>query len=237
MSYPWWAWVLFNGFVMILLAFDLGVFHRRQHTIHLKEALALSAFYTVLALLFAWGVYYFMGTQKCTEFLTGYLIEKSLGVDNIFVFVLIFSHFQAPPQKQHRVLFWGVLGALVMRAILIVTGAALIESFHWIIFVFGVFLVMTGIKMLWVINVQPDLNNNKFIQWPYKYLPIADHYSDEKFWIREKGRFMFTPLFPVLILIEINDLIFAIDSIPAIFAISKDPCKRHNNPIFFCDRK
>jgi len=176
MPYPWWAWVLFNGFVMLLLAFDLGFFHRRQHTIHLKEALGLSAFYMVLGLLFAGGVYYFMGAQKGTEFLTGYLIEKSLGVDNIFVFVLIFSYFQTPPQYQHRVLFWGVLGALIMRAILIITGAALIESFHWIIFVFGIFFVMTGIKMLWAINVQPDLENNKLIQWLYKYFPIADHY-------------------------------------------------------------
>jgi tellurite resistance protein TerC len=232
MSYPWWFWIIFNIFVLLLLVLDLGVFHRKQHTIHIKEALSLSCFYIVLGLLFAGGMYFFIGAQEGTEFLTGYLIEKSLSVDNIFVFVLIFSHFQIPPQYQHRVLFWGILGALLMRALLILTGASLLESFHWIIFIFGGFLVMTGLKMLWVINVQPDLENNKIVQWLYKYLSITNAHHNGKFWIYKKKKIVFTPLFPVLILIEVSDLIFAVDSIPAIFAISKDPFIVYTSNIF-----
>ncbi len=216
----------------MLLAFDLGVLHRRQHTIHIKEALGLSAFYMVIGLLFGWGIFHFMGIQRGTEFLTGYLIEKSLSVDNIFVFVLIFTHFQVPPKYQHRVLFWGILGALVMRASLIITGSALIESFHLVIFLFGGFLMLTGIKMLWAINVKPDLNNNKVIKWLHRYLPITSDYRDNHFWVREKGHFHFTPLFAVLILIEISDLVFAVDSIPAIFAVSKDPFIVYTSNVF-----
>jgi tellurite resistance protein TerC len=231
MSYPWWFWVVFNIFVLLLLVLDLGVFHRKQHTIHLKEALGLSCFYIVLGLIFAWGMYFFIGAQEGVEFLTGYLIEKSLSVDNIFVFVLIFSHFQIPSQHQHRVLFWGILGALLMRALLILTGASLIASFHWIIFVFGGFLIITGLKMLWVINVQPDLENNKIIQWLYRHLSITNAHHDGKFWIYKK-KIVFTPLFPVLILIEVSDLIFAIDSIPAIFAVSKNPFIVYTSNVF-----
>ena len=231
MSYPWWFWVVFNIFVLLLLVLDLGVFHRKQHTIHLKEALGLSCFYIVLGLIFAWGMYFFIGAQEGVEFLTGYLIEKSLSVDNILVFVLIFSHFQIPSQHQHRVLFWGILGALLMRAFLILTGASLIASFHWIIFVFGGFLIITGLKMLWVINVQPDLENNKIIQWLYRHLSITNAHHDGKFWIYKK-KIVFTPLFPVLILIEVSDLIFAIDSIPAIFAVSKNPFIVYTSNVF-----
>ena len=231
MSYPWWFWVVFNIFVLLLLVLDLGVFHRKQHTIHLKEALGLSCFYIVLGLIFAWGMYFFIGAQEGVEFLTGYLIEKSLSVDNIFVFVLIFSHFQIPSQHQHRVLFWGILGALLMRAFLILTGASLIASFHWIIFVFGGFLIITGLKMLWVINVQPDLENNKIIQWLYRHLSITNAHHDGKFWIYKK-KIVFTPLFPVLILIEVSDLICAIDSIPAIFAVSKNPFIVYTSNVF-----
>lgn len=231
MSYPWWFWVVFNIFVLLLLVLDLGVFHRKQHTIHLKEALGLSCFYIVLGLIFAWGMYFFIGAQEGVEFLTGYLIEKSLSVDNIFVFVLIFSHFQIPSQHQHRVLFWGILGALLMRALLILTGGSLIASFHWIIFVFGGFLIITGLKMLWVINVQPDLENNKIIQWLYRHLSITNAHHDGKFWIYKK-KIVFTPLFPVLILIEVSDLIFAIDSIPAIFAVSKNPFIVYTSNVF-----
>lgn len=232
MSYPWWFWAVFNLFVLLLLVLDLGVFHRKQHIIHLREALGLSCFYVILGLLFAWGMCVFIGDQEGVEFLTGYLIEKSLSVDNIFVFVLIFSHFQIPPQYQHRVLFWGILGALLMRAFLILTGASLINSFHWIIFVFGGFLIITGLKMLWVINIQPDLENNKIIQWLYKNLSITNAYHDGKFWIYEKSKIIFTPLFPVLILIEVSDLIFAVDSIPAIFAVSKDPFIVYTSNVF-----
>lgn len=232
MSYPWWFWAIFNIFILLLLVLDLGVFHRKHHTIHLKEALILSCFYVVLGLLFAWGMYTFVGDQEGVEFLTGYLIEKSLSVDNIFVFVLIFSHFQIPPQYQHHVLFWGILGALLMRAILILTGASLIASFHWIIFVFGGFLIITGLKMLWVINAQPDLENNKIIQCLYKHLSITNDHHNGKFWVYKKKKIIFTPLFPVLILIEVSDLIFAVDSIPAIFAVSKNPFIVYTSNVF-----
>lgn len=232
MSYPWWFWAIFNLFILLLLTLDLGVFHRKQHEIHLKEALGLSFFYVILALLFAWGIYAFIGAQEGLEFLTGYLIEKSLSVDNIFVFVLIFSHFQIPPQYQHRILFWGVLGALLMRAFLILTGASLIASFYWVIFIFGAFLIITGLKMLWVINVEPNLEDNKIIRWLYKCLPITDSYHNGKFWIFEKKKVVFTPLFPVLILIEVTDLVFAVDSIPAIFAISKNPFIVYTSNVF-----
>lgn len=233
MSHPWWVWILFNLFILILLTFDLGILHRRQHTIHLKEALGLSAFYMTLGLLFAWGVFHFMGAQKGTEFLTGYLIEKSLSVDNIFVFVLIFTHFQVPTKYQHRVLFWGILGALLMRGVLIITGSTLIETFHWIIFLFGGFLMLTGTKMLWAVNAKPDLNHNRIIQWLHRSLPMTDHYEEDKFWTKGRGEhFRFTPLFAVLILIEVSDLVFAVDSIPAIFAVSKDSFVVYTSNVF-----
>ncbi len=232
MDHSLWVWGLFNLFILCLLAFDLGLLHRKQHTVHLKEALCLSAFYMTLGLLFAWGVHIFLGAEDSIEFLTGYLIEKSLSIDNIFVFVLIFTHFQVPSKYQHRVLFWGVLGAIVLRAILILSGAALLEEFHWIIYVFGAFLIITGFKMLWASSIEPDLKNNRVVLWVHKRLPVTEKYHEDHFWIREKGVFMFTPLFVVLILIEISDVIFAVDSIPAIFAISKDPFIVYTSNIF-----
>lgn len=232
MTYPLWFWLVFTLFVGLLLVLDLGIFHRQQHTIFIKEALALTMFYIVLALLFGSGIYFFIGVQPSVEFFTGYLIEKSLSIDNLFVFVLIFNHFQIPSQYQHRVLFWGVLSALFMRTFFILTGAYLLEKFHWIIFVFGLFLIATGFKMLWAINVKPNLKNNQIIKWLNKYLPIKNTFGEGKFWIYLKGKLYFTPLFLVLILIEISDLIFAVDSIPAIFAITKDPFIVYTSNVF-----
>lgn len=218
-----WLWIGFNVFVLALLAFDLGILHKKKREIGVREALYLSAFYFVLAMIFNAGIFYYMGSQKGYEFLTGYLIEKSLSLDNIFVFVLIFTHFQVPPQFQHRVLFWGILGALVMRATLIFTGAALINTFDWIVFVFGAFLIFTGVKMLYAINEEPDLENNRVMQLAKRIWRVTPNFEGEKFFVIKNGVRYATPLFLVLLLIEFSDLVFAIDSIPAIFAITQDP--------------
>ena len=206
-----------------MLAFDLGVLHRKQREIRVGEALWLSLGYFVLAALFNAGIFYWQGSEAGFAFLTGYLIEKSLSLDNVFVFVLIFTHFAVPPQYQHRVLFWGILGALAMRAGLIALGASPIETFHWIVFVFGAFLIGTGIKMLWTINARPDLANNAVVAFLNRRFRVTPTYQGEKFFVRRHGVLWMTPLFVVLILVEISDLVFAIDSIPAIFAITKDP--------------
>lgn len=218
-----WLWIGFNLFVLVLLALDLGVLHRKQKEISIKEALWLSLGYFLLAMIFAAGVFHFMGSTKGYEFLTGYLIEKSLSIDNIFVFVLIFSHFAVPAQYQYRVLFWGVLGALVMRATLILVGAAVIENFHWIIYVFGAFLIFTGAKMLMTVGKEPDMENNRVNLFMRKHFRVTETFEGDKFVVRRNGARFITPLFIVLVLVELTDLVFALDSIPAIFAITTDP--------------
>ncbi len=218
-----WFWLGFIGFVLILLAFDLGVLHRKPKAISVREALLTSLFYVVLAGIFNAGVFVFMGERAGFEFLTGYLIEKSLSLDNIFVFVLIFTHFAVPPRLQHGVLFWGVFGALIMRALLIFAGAALISSVHWIVLVFGAFLIFTGIKMLLSVNAEPDLGNNRIIRFARKKLRVTDDFEGTRFFVRKDGLLWVTPLFLVLIVIEFTDLVFALDSIPAIFAVTSDP--------------
>ncbi|HUL08702.1 MAG TPA: TerC family protein [Candidatus Acidoferrum sp.] len=218
-----WFWLGFIGFVLLLLAFDLGVLHRRPKTVSVREALLLSFLYVVLAGIFNVGVFHLLGEQAGYEFLTGYLIEKSLSLDNVFVFVLIFTHFAVPPQYQHRVLFWGILGALIMRGLLIAAGAALISTVHWIVLLFGAFLVLTGIKMLLSINVEPDLANNRIIAFTRRHLRVTNEYDGQKFFIRKEGALWATPLFLALIIIEFTDLVFAVDSIPAIFAITQEP--------------
>ena len=218
-----WFWLGFIGFVLVLLAFDLGVLHRKPKAVKVREALLMSLFYVVLAGIFNVGVFVFMGEQAGFEFMTGYLIEKSLSLDNIFVFVLIFTHFAVPQVYQHRVLFWGVLGALVMRGLLIFAGAALISSVHWIVLVFGAFLIFTGIKMLLSINAEPDLGNNRVIKFARKRLRVTEEYHGASFFLRRHGLLWFTPLFLVLIIVELTDLVFALDSIPAIFAVTQDP--------------
>ena len=218
-----WAWVGFNLFVVALLALDLGVLHRKEREIPVGEALWLSLLYIVLALLFGAGIFWTSGKQAGVEFLTGYFIEKSLSVDNIFVIVLTFNYFAVPAQYQHRVLFWGILGALVMRAILIFAGVQLIDNFTWMALVFGAFLIATGVKMLVVADAKPDIDNNVVLRFLRQRLRVTESYEGKRFFVRRDGVLYVTPLFLVLMLVEFTDLVFAVDSIPAIIAISKDP--------------
>lgn len=227
-----WMWLGFNVFVLILLALDLGLLHRKGQEVGVKEALLLSLGYFVLALLFGAGVYHFLGANAGVEFFTGYLLEKSLSVDNIFVFVLVFSHFSVPPQYQHRVLFWGILGALVMRATLILTGAAIIDAFHWVIYIFGAFLIFTGIKMLLTINQEPDMEGNRLVRLIRRHFRVTEGYEGNKFFVRRNGLLFLTPLMVVLILVEVSDVVFALDSIPAIFAITTDPFIVYTSNVF-----
>jgi tellurite resistance protein TerC len=225
-------WIGFNLFVLVLLALDLGVLHRKGKEVGIREALLLSLGYFVLALIFSGGVYHFLGASAGVEFFTGYLLEKSLSVDNIFVFVLIFSHFSVPAQYQHRVLFWGILGALVMRAGLILTGAAIIEAFHWVIYIFGGFLILTGGKMLVTINQEPDLEGNRLVRLVRRHFRVTEGYEGNRFFTRRNGLLYLTPLMVVLILIEVSDVVFALDSIPAIFAITTDPFIVYTSNVF-----
>jgi tellurite resistance protein TerC len=216
------VWAGFLLFVFLMLALDLGVFHRKSHEVKIKEALIWSSAWISLALIFNAGVYFFMGKEKAIEFLTGYVIEKSLSVDNLFVFIMVFSYFNVDTKYQHKVLFWGILGALVMRAIFIFAGVALIQQFHWIIYIFGAFLIFTGIKMLVQKNdkVQPD--KNPLVRLFKRFFPVTDTMQGDSFFMKINAKTVATPLFIVLLVIEFTDLIFAVDSIPAILAISTD---------------
>jgi tellurite resistance protein TerC len=225
-------WIGFNLFVLAMLALDLGVFHRKAHAVSLREAATWSGVWIALALAFNFGVWHFLGPQKGVEFLTGYLIEKSLSIDNIFVFAILFAYFAVPAVFQHRVLFWGILGALVMRAAFIAAGAALLSRFHWIIYVFGAFLIVTGLKMALAPDRGLEPDRNPLLRLVRRLVPVADRYHGPKFFVRENGTLLATPLFLVLVLVETTDLIFAVDSIPAIFAVTKDPFIVYTSNIF-----
>jgi tellurite resistance protein TerC len=225
-------WVGFNVFVLVMLALDLGVFHRTAHVVSFKESIAWTAVWIVLALIFNLGVWYLYDAQKALEFLTGYLIEKSLSVDNVFVFALLFSYFAVPPLYQHKVLFWGVLGALVMRAVMIVLGTALITRFSWIIYIFGGFLILTGIKMIVQREDRIHPERNPIVRLLRKLMPVTAGYRQDKFFVVENGARHATPLFVVLLLVEISDLVFAVDSIPAIFAVTTDPFIVYTSNVF-----
>jgi TerC family integral membrane protein len=216
-------WTGFIVFVLAMLALDLGVIHRRAHAVHVGEALAWSVIWIFLALLFNVGVYLWFGYERALEFLTGYLVEKSLSVDNLFVFSVLFSSFAVPAALQHRVLLWGIVGALVMRAILIVIGTALLQRFHWFAYVFGALLVLTGIKLLAQRGVEVHPERNLLFRMLRRVVPSVDDYRGSRFFIVESGRRYATPLFLVLVAVEATDVVFAIDSIPAIFAITSDP--------------
>ena len=216
-------WLGFGLFLVVMLALDLGVFHKNSHVIEFKEAITWSSIWIGLALVFNVGVFYFAGKAKGLEFFTGYLIEKSLSIDNVFIIALIFTYFNVPREYQHRVLFWGVIGALIMRAILIAVGAALITEFTWIIYIFGAFLIFTGFKMYFQKDHKIDPDKNPLVRLSKKLIPVTDQYNKEKFFVIKDDKRYATPLFLVLLLVETTDLIFAVDSIPAIFAISKDP--------------
>jgi tellurite resistance protein TerC len=215
-------WIAFNFFVLLMLALDLGVFNRKAHVVSAKEALIWSGIWITMALIFNGLVYYWFGEHKAVEFLTGYLIEKSLSVDNIFVFVMIFGYFQIPAQYQHKVLFWGIIGALILRCIFIFAGVALIQKFHWTIYLFGIFLIYTGYKMFTSKDKKMDPENNPAIRIFRKLVPVTDQLHNGNFFVRQDGKSYATPLFLVLVLIEVTDLIFAVDSIPAILAITQD---------------
>lgn len=219
----WLLWGGFGVFLITMLALDLGVFHRKAHAVRFREALTWTGVWVLLSLLFGVGVWHFFGAQKALEFYTGYLIELSLSADNVFVFVMIFSYFAVPVQFQHKVLFWGVLGALIMRVLMIAVGVALIERFTWILYIFGAFLVLTGWKMLFSQgeSVQPD--KNPVVRWFTRTVPLTSDYRQSRFLVRENGRLLATPLLVVLICVEVSDLVFAVDSIPAIFAVTLDP--------------
>lgn len=225
-------WVGFNVFVILMLALDLGVFHRKAHEVKFREAITWTAVWILLALIFNAGVWYYFGEVKALEFLTGYIVEKSLSVDNIFVFVLIFSSFQVPSIYQHKVLFWGVLGALVMRIIFILAGVTLITKFHWIIYVFGVFLILTGIKIARDKGTKINIANSPVLKLMRKFIPVTSGYHGSNFTVRINKKLHATPLLLVLILVETTDLIFAVDSIPAILAISNDSFIVYTSNVF-----
>ena len=237
-----WLWIGFNVFVLGMLALDLGVFHRHSHTVSMKEAVTWSVVWISLALLFNLGIYLFWhqivpssaysNSEAAIAFLTGYLIEKSLSVDNIFVFVLLFSYFAVPALYQHRVLFWGVLGALVMRGILIAVGATLIEEFHWIIYVFGAFLIFTGIRMASHQDTEMHPEKNPVVRLFRRLMPVSSEYHGDHFFVRQAGKWAATPLFLVLLIVESTDLVFAVDSIPAIFAVTTDPFLVYTSNVF-----
>ena len=231
-----WIWVGFNVFVLAMLAVDLFVFHKEAHEVSLKEAAGWSIAWIALAVAFGVGMYVRMGPDAGLEYFTGYLIEKALSVDNIFVFVLIFSYFRVPPRYQHRVLFWGIVGALVMRGAMIAAGAYLIEQFHWIIYVFGGFLVFTGLRMATQTEHDIEPESNPVIRLVKRLVPVTNVYHGQSFFVREqvggRTRRVATPLFVVLVLVETTDLIFAVDSIPAIFSITRDPFIVYTSNIF-----
>lgn len=224
-------WIFFNIFVLIMLGIDLFV-HRKDHTVGMKEALIWSAIWTVIALAFNVLVYFWLGSKLALEFFTGYLIERTLSVDNLFVFLLIFSYFAVPSQYQRKVLFWGIFGALIMRAIFIAAGLTLINMFHWVIYLFGLFLIYTGIKMARQQEEEIHPEKNVVIKLFRKMMPVTKNYVEGKFFTRVDGRLFSTPLFVVLLVVETSDVIFAVDSIPAILAITRDPFIVYSSNVF-----
>lgn len=225
-------WVGFNLFVLFSLALDLGVFHRKAHKISIREATFWSAVWIALALAFGYFIWHWHGPQRGLEYLTGYVIEKALSVDNLFVFLVVFRAFQVDETVQHRVLEWGILGALVMRGIMIAAGAALITRFDWIIPLFGLFLVYTGLHMLWKRDKHIHYERNPIFRFASSHLRVSKSYHGSEFFVREAGQLLATPLLLVLIVIEITDVTFAVDSIPAIFGITRDPFIVYTSNVF-----
>jgi tellurite resistance protein TerC len=232
MLHTYLMWGGFIIFILGLLILDLKVLQKDDHEIKVREALAWTGFWIALALLFNAGVYYFEGTQKALEFLTAYLIEKSLSVDNIFVFLMVFSYFGIPPKYQHRVLFWGIIGALIMRAAFILVGVALIERIHWIIYVFGAFLIFIGIKMALEKEKEIHPEKNPVLKYFRKIMPVTKEFVGHDFFTKKGARWAATPLFVVLLVIESTDIVFAVDSIPAVLAISHDPFIVYTSNVF-----
>lgn len=232
MTEPSILWIGFNAFVVAMLALDLGVFHRKSHEVSVKEALIWTAVWIMLALLFNVFIYVYFDKELAIEFLTGYLIEKSLSVDNIFVIMLIFSYFHVPSAYQHKVLFWGIFGALIMRVFFIFAGIELIHRFHWLIYIFGGFLIITGVRMLFSDDSKIDPEKNIFVKIVRMIIPITNRYHEDKFFVRVAGVLWATPLLLVVVVIEATDLVFAVDSIPAILAVSDNSFIVYTSNVF-----
>ena len=224
-SMPMWAWILFYALVIVMLYADLKLFGRKgQHEVSISEALKMTVVWIGVSLIFCGGIGYFEGNNKAMEFLAGYLIEKSLSMDNLFVFLMLFSFFGVQRKYQHEVLFWGIFGALVLRSIFIFAGAAMVQKFEWILGIFGVFLIYTGIKMFSHKDDESvDPSKNIFVKLFKKFFPVTDQMHEDKFFIIENGKRLATPLFIALLVIETTDVAFAVDSIPAVFSVSRDP--------------
>ena len=238
MDKPAWVWLTFVGIVIALLAFDLGVLHKEDKEIGVRESLLLSGGYISAALLFGAWVWWYLGAESGMDYYTGFMIEKSLSMDNVFVIALIFTFFAIPRQYQHRVLFWGILGAIVLRGIMIALGATLVSQFSWVLYLFGAFLIFTGIKMWIIADHSPDIANNPLLKFLKRHMRVVEGLRGNAFWVREPDsktgkleRFA-TPLFLALVLVEFVDLIFAVDSVPAIFAITTDPFIVYTSNIF-----
>ncbi len=235
---PVWAWTLFLAIVVTVLAFDLGVFHRKAHVISFRESMIQSSVYVVIALAFGAFVWSSYGAESGMNWLTAYLVEYTLALDNIFVIALIFTYFAVPREFQHRVLFWGILGVIVLRAIMITLGAAIVTEFHWVLYIFGAFLVLTGLKMLWLVDHKPDIANNPVLIFLKKHIRVTDKLHGEKFFVKmpdtKTGRVVAhaTPLFLALCVIEFADIIFVVDSVPAVFLITTDPFIVYTSNIF-----
>ena len=227
-----WLWIGFGVFVLAMLALDLGVFHRKSHTVGMKEALTWSGVWIALALLFNAGIWYWRGPDQGLTFLTGYVVELSLSVGNLFVFLLIFAYFKVPAQYQHKVLFWGILGALVMRAVFIGAGIALIQKFHWIIYVFGAILVISGLKMAFEKDKEVHPEKNPVLRLFRRFMPVTGEYHGGDFFVKRGQLWAATPLFIVLLMLETTDLVFAVDSVPAVLAITTDPFIVYTSNVF-----
>ena len=235
---PLWMWLAFIGIVIVLLVLDLGVLHRKQREIEVRESLILSAFYIALGLAFGGWVWWYMGETAGIQYITGFVIEKSLAMDNVFVIAMIFAYFAIPRQYQHRVLFWGILGVIVLRAVMIGMGAAIVEQFNWVLYIFAAFLIFTGIKMWILADKSYDPGSNLALRFLQKRMRISESLHGEKFFVRQPdpktGRLerYATPLFLALLMVEIVDIVFAVDSVPAIFAITTDPFIVYTSNIF-----
>jgi tellurite resistance protein TerC len=235
---PIWIWLVFVGVVLTLLVLDLGVLNRRDHVIGVGESLKLSAFYIAVAMLFGGWVWYSMGSEAGLQYYTGFFVEKSLSLDNVFVISLIFSYFAVPRELQHRVLFWGILGVIVLRGLMIGAGAALVSEFHWVLYLFGAFLVLTGIKMLFTKDEETDFGENAALRFLKRHIRVTDRFHGHHFIVKEPSgpggamRWAATPLLLALIMVELADLVFAVDSVPAIFAITTDPYLVYTSNIF-----
>jgi len=225
-------WIAFNAAILLLLVFDLAVLNRGQRVIAFKRALLMSAFWIGLAVAFAVFVHQWMGPAKALEFVTGYLLEEALSVDNLFVFILLFAYFKVPPEQEKTVLFWGIIGALIMRGIFIFAGITLVNRFHWILYAFGIFLIYTGIQLMREGDEKKDPSRNVVLKFCRKFLPLTESYEEGNFFVRRAGRLLFTPLFVVLMVVETTDIMFATDSIPAILAITRDSFIVYTSNVF-----